>query len=81
MSTARAAVARLKRQLKAGEEMAFSPVDVLGRKRLSHTIAFRCGRYVVTAADGQEVGTFATFAQADHEGRISTAEAHAIDRW
>ena len=71
----------VKRQLRAGHELVFSPVDVLGRKRLSHMIAFRRGRYVVTAADGHEVGTFATFARADHEGRIATAEAHAIDRW
>ena len=47
----------------------------------AETIAFRPGRYVITAADGYEVGAFVTFAWAEHEDRIATAEARAIDRW
>ncbi len=69
----------VKRTLKAGEALAFSPVDVLGRKRLSHTIAYRRGRYVVTTADGREVGAFATLARADKAGAAATAEGHSID--
>ena len=80
-STHRVHAALVKRALKAGEALAFSPVDVLGRKRLSHTIDYRRGRYVVTTAEGAEVGSFATFARADHEGRFATAEMHAVDRW
>lgn len=69
---ARAVAARVKLALKAGEELAFSPVDVLDRKRLSHTIAYRLGRYHVTLADGSFLGTFATLARAGHEGRVAT---------
>lgn len=78
MTTLRHAAACVKRSLKAGDELAFSPVDVLGRKRLSHTIAYRRGRYHVTLADGSPLGSFATLARADHEGQVATAEDHAI---
>lgn len=61
----------VKRQLRAGHELAFSPVDVLGNKTLSHTIRRTSKGYVVTTANGVELGPFHTFAAAQ-----KAAEAH-----
>lgn len=51
---------RLKRLLRAGDELAFSPVMVSGNPVLSHTIRFDRGRYRVRDADGPDLGPFAT---------------------
>ena len=61
----------VKRQLRAGYELAFSPVDVLGNKTLSHTIRRTPKGYIATMADGVELGPFHTFAAAER-----AAEAH-----
>ena len=59
---------RLKRSLRAGDELAFSPVHFSGDKVLSHTIHFERGRYRVRDADGSDLGTFATFGAASRAG-------------
>ncbi|WP_237482622.1 hypothetical protein [Lichenibacterium dinghuense] len=59
---------RLKRSLRAGDELAFSPVTFSGDRVLSHTIRFERGRYRVRDADGADLGAFATFAAASRAG-------------
>ena len=59
---------RLKRSLRAGDELGFSPVDEAGGRALSHTIRFARGRYRVTGADGADLGAYATFAAASRAG-------------
>ena len=64
----RVARRRLKRSLRAGDELAFSPVCVSGERVFSHTIRFERGRYRVHGADGTDLGAFATLAAAERAG-------------
>ena len=50
MPTRRQRQQEVKRQLKAGHELSFSPVDVLGNKVLSHTIRRTPKGYVAIMA-------------------------------
>ena len=58
----------IKQALKAGDELAFSVVEDDGSRSLSHQIAYRRGRYVVTGLSGELVGSFGTISAANAAG-------------
>ncbi len=68
MPTRRQRQREVKRQLRAGHELAFSPVAFSGEKHLSHTIRHERGRYWTRTAEGDDLGPFFTFAAADRAG-------------
>ena len=68
---------RLKAALRAGDELAFSPVMFSGDKVRSHTIRYERGRYRVRDADGTDLEAFATFAGASRAGLEADAESTA----
>ncbi len=74
--TPKATKAGVKRQLKAGDELAFSVIDDDGTKLRSHTLRLERGRYRVrdaeTGADFDE--TFATMAAAQRAGFAASRE-------
>ena len=68
--------ASLKRQIRAGDELAFSVVDDDGTKRASHTLRFDRGRYRIRSAEtGEEIEDgFATMAAAQRAGFAASRE-------
>ena len=68
--------ADLKRQVRAGDELAFSVVEDDGSKHASHTLRFERGRYRVRcSATGEDIEDgFATIAAAHRAGFAASRE-------
>lgn len=66
---------KMKRLLKAGDELSFSVLNDDGSKALSHTVRLYHGRFIVAGMDGADLGGFATLHAAHAAGFGASREA------